>query len=134
MSPLGEPAPVTESARERWQRVDRILTEAAQLDPACRPAWLEGACADDDVLRREVEALLDAHGKVGDSLENVVAAEVRRLAELAPGARIGAYEVVAPLGEGGMGMGELLDRGAGRLTSRSWDEPATRARLLSTVD
>ena len=46
-----------------------IFTEALRLPAEERPAFLERACAGDENLRRKVEALLRAHGRVGDFLE-----------------------------------------------------------------
>jgi hypothetical protein len=47
-----------------------IFTEALRLPVEERAAFLERACAGDENLRREVEALLSAHERVGNFLEN----------------------------------------------------------------
>jgi hypothetical protein len=46
-----------------------IFTEALRLPVEQRPAFLGRACAGDENLRREVEALLSAHERVGNFLE-----------------------------------------------------------------
>ena len=46
-----------------------VFTEAIQLSQAERAAYLERACDGDRELRRQVEALLQAHEQVGDFLE-----------------------------------------------------------------
>jgi serine/threonine-protein kinase len=46
-----------------------IFTEALRLPVEERAAFLDQACAGDEKLRREVEALLNAHGRVGNFLE-----------------------------------------------------------------
>jgi len=46
-----------------------IFTEALRLPVEERAAFLDQACAGDEKLRREVEALLHAHGRVGNFLE-----------------------------------------------------------------
>ena len=46
-----------------------IFTEALRLPAEERAAFLARACAGDENLRRKVEALLRAHGRVGDFLE-----------------------------------------------------------------
>ena len=46
-----------------------IFTEAVRLPPEERAAFLDRACAGDENLRRKVEALLRAHGRVGAFLE-----------------------------------------------------------------
>ena len=46
-----------------------IFTETLKVPIAERPAFLERACGDDEHLRRTVEALLRAHDRLGDFLE-----------------------------------------------------------------
>jgi len=46
-----------------------IFTQALQLPAGERAAFLDRACAGDEDLRRNVEALLRAHERVGDFLE-----------------------------------------------------------------
>jgi hypothetical protein len=114
---------------ERWQRVERLYHAALERDPANRAAFLQENCGGDEVLRREVQemlALADQHAsfmerpaleialdregmttdQLCDAFEAAVAgkpggagAEFR----LAPGARLGPYEVIQPAGAGGMG-------------------------------
>ena len=43
---------------ERWQDVRRVLNAALELEPDQRPTYLDGACANDPSMRREVEGLL----------------------------------------------------------------------------
>ena len=45
---------------ERWQEVKRLLNLALELAPDERPAYLDGACANDHSLRREVQSLLNS--------------------------------------------------------------------------
>ncbi len=45
---------------EAWLRIEPILDQALDQAPADREAFLDRACADDPVLRREVERLLAA--------------------------------------------------------------------------
>ncbi len=46
-----------------------IFTEAIKLPPRSRPMLLDVACGGDENLRRKVEALLNAHDRIGDFLE-----------------------------------------------------------------
>ena len=46
-----------------------IFTEALKLQPREREAFLERACGSDEELRHKVEALLRAHGRLGNFLE-----------------------------------------------------------------
>ena len=46
-----------------------IFTEALKIAPRERDAFLKRSCAGDEELRRKVEALLRAHGRLGDFME-----------------------------------------------------------------
>jgi serine/threonine-protein kinase len=102
---------------ERWQRVKAIFAEAMERQVDDRVAYVDAACADDPALRAEVASLLAASESSG-SLPHAraVAAAVRSLAapdDAAPGdsmlqrmleSALGhQYEIVRPLGQGGMG-------------------------------
>src|ERR1017187_3501395 len=83
--------------RESWQQVDGLYHAALERPVAERAAFLNQTCPDPEV-RREVESLLNfepSDGAVFDS----PAWEKR----LAPGARLGPYEIVGRAGAGGMG-------------------------------
>ncbi|HEX5270588.1 MAG TPA: serine/threonine-protein kinase, partial [Gemmataceae bacterium] len=96
-----------------------FLAALACDDPARRAAYLDGACGDDPVLRRRVEALLQAHGG-GSSAGG--AGEMTRGPDETPGGepiglgflepsddpaslgRLGHYDVRQVLGRGGFGV------------------------------
>lgn len=46
-----------------------IFTEALKVPLEQRDAFLRYICNGDDILRRKVEALLDAHDRIGNFLE-----------------------------------------------------------------
>jgi hypothetical protein len=46
-----------------------IFTEAVKVSPQKRAAFLDDACGGDENLRRKVEALLSAHDRLGNFLE-----------------------------------------------------------------
>lgn len=46
-----------------------IFTEALRIPARERDAFLERSCAGNEDLRRKVEALLRAHGRLGDFME-----------------------------------------------------------------
>jgi len=46
-----------------------LFTEAVKVQPENRVAFLEKACDGDENLRRKVEALLKAHDRIGNFLE-----------------------------------------------------------------
>ena len=103
---------------ERWHKVERIYHAVLEKDPSERSAYLDHLCAGDPDLRREVVSLLASPG----SFLEVAALEViaRALAgtagtQLSAGRRLGAYELIAPLGAGGMGeVWQALDLGLNR--------------------
>jgi Tol biopolymer transport system component len=104
---------------ERFRQVDGLFAAALEAAPEERAALLDAACAGDAELRREVESLLAAHERAGDfiethALEAAARAQARHLAGAA-GRRVGHYQILSPLGAGGMGEVYLaLDTRLGR--------------------
>ncbi len=93
---------------ERWQQVDEIFQAAIELKAEERSAFIENACADDEELRREVESLITADEQglsFVDEPAFQVAAGLLATGEprLAEGQSIGHYEIIGPIGRGGMG-------------------------------
>jgi serine/threonine protein kinase/tetratricopeptide (TPR) repeat protein len=102
---------------ERWQQISRLFHEAQGIDAPGRGAFLREVCGGDDELRREVESLLaqSADGLLSDAALKFAApaldatgetraASTGFVAVSAAGTQIGAYRVLAKLGEGGMGI------------------------------
>ncbi len=92
---------------DRLERVKEVLDGALARDHADRAEYVEGACRSDETLRREVEALLAQEGVAAPLLESPIFS-LRAAVALGPepteeGRRIGPYQVVRKLGEGGMG-------------------------------
>ena len=81
---------------ERWQRVKDVYQSAVSRGPAERAAFLAQACGGDDELRHEVESLLGHRDQQGILDRSITA--------LAAGVQIGPYEILAPIGAGGMGV------------------------------
>src|SRR5262245_5750636 len=92
---------------ERWQQIESIYQEAADLDPSEQEAFLDQACGTDLKLRKEVQDLLAADPEVDSAVEAVIQKEAEELADRASesviGKRIGAYRVTAVIAAGGMG-------------------------------
>jgi serine/threonine protein kinase len=93
---------------ERRRRIEDLCHAALEQDPMARASFVATACGSDEALRREVEALLahaqTAEGFLSTPLEKLAA---RALADQGGasllGRRLGAYEIRAHLGSGGMG-------------------------------
>ena len=95
---------------DRWKQVDEVLQSAQDRAPEEREAFVRHACAGDESLEREVRSLLAADPDAGQFLDRpaieVAAQSVAREGaadSLAPGAKLGSYDIVGPLGVGGMG-------------------------------
>jgi serine/threonine protein kinase len=91
---------------ERWKEIDHIFAAALELEPAERAAFLDEACAGDELVRQEVESLLA--NDLPESLVggHAVLAATRLLEQRAADLtinRIGRYQIIRSLGAGGMG-------------------------------
>jgi serine/threonine-protein kinase len=94
---------------DQRRAVERLYDEALARPRGLRAAFVAEACAGDDLVRSEVESLLaqDASrpGPLDGRAIEVAAAMVSgSVAALSAGQRIGVYEVVEPVGAGGMGQ------------------------------
>ena len=88
------------------EAAEQLFEEALDLRPEERGAFLDGACDGQPELRSKVESLLKESDRLQGFLsDSPVGAPLRqpRKAGFAPGARLGRYAIVAPLGHGGMG-------------------------------
>ena len=83
-------------------RVLQVCEGALDRDGDARRAYLDETCGDDSDLRRDVDALLTRRDDSGDGFLSTPPWQ-DPLPALAPGQRLGPYEVVGPLGAGGMG-------------------------------
>ena len=93
---------------ERHEQIAKLYHSALKLVPGERAAFLETACADDLLLRKEVESLLALDEQAEHFIESpavVVAAELltEESARLPIGHTVGFYRILSPLGAGGMG-------------------------------
>lgn len=93
---------------ERWQRIERIYHEALEREPFEREGYIAEACRDDQDLRSEIESLVRRDNSSPDAPINrpawLLLGETQHTrGELAPGTRLGPYEIEQPLGAGGMG-------------------------------
>jgi non-specific serine/threonine protein kinase/serine/threonine-protein kinase len=101
---MGDPEP-----SDRWRRVKDLFAAALEASPPERAAMLARAAREDSSLAAEAASLLQAHEDGGLFLEDLVASESREIlaeesGESWVGRRVGPYEIVRPLGRGGMGL------------------------------
>ena len=92
--------------RARWQQIQALFDQLADVDIDERAAHLDKSCADDAELRLSVTSLLDLDRRREDPLLNAIGAAAESLLEdhrdRLIGTRVGPYRVVSILGHGGM--------------------------------
>uniref|UniRef100_Q021H2 Serine/threonine protein kinase with TPR repeats n=1 Tax=Solibacter usitatus (strain Ellin6076) TaxID=234267 RepID=Q021H2_SOLUE len=94
---------------ERWQRVEVLFHEAADLAHTERAEFLNRACGGDEGVRREVEALLAAETQEDRFLHAALVQAVRQLPSCSAdeseviGKCVGHYTITGLIGHGGMG-------------------------------
>jgi serine/threonine protein kinase/CHASE2 domain-containing sensor protein len=86
---------------ERLRLVESLCERALMVGAQKRAAFLDEACRGDGDLRRAVEDLLAVPANVATASQR--AASTNDDEPLAPGTRLGPYELAAPIGSGGMG-------------------------------
>ncbi len=97
---------------EQWQEVSPYLDEALELEAEKRAAWLLSLQEKDSRLASIVQAVLDDHQDLKEKgfLERSPLGSETRLI----GQKVGAYTIVSPIGQGGMGSVWLARRSDGR--------------------
>jgi tetratricopeptide (TPR) repeat protein len=95
-----------------WGKIQKLFLAAADLPPAEQQRFLDGACADDPPLRREIESLLPSDRDGEQSIAAAVAGAAQDLLGGDPliGARLGRWRVECEIGCGGMGAVYLATR------------------------
>ncbi len=92
---------------ERWADIKRIFHAALDLSAEQRSSFLARECSADPSLRTEVESLIACYRQAGDGLEEPAQlCNTETDSEWDPWLerKIGPYQPVARIGEGGMGI------------------------------
>ena len=92
----------------RLQTIEEIFHSALDQEPERIGAFLDTACAGNELLRREVAALVASHQRAGRFIESSAAGLAMTIleneqADLLVGQTIGHYEISGRIGSGGMG-------------------------------
>ena len=98
------------------RRLQQAFDEAHELRGEAREAFVERFARDAPELAEELRALLAADREADRSVGGIVDASIRAFAnssQLRAGERIGAWSVLRPVGEGGMGTVYLVERDDG---------------------
>jgi eukaryotic-like serine/threonine-protein kinase len=108
--------------RAQWQRISPLLDELLDLDEDTRSERLRALCTEDPAVAAELQTCLQAveqsrdrnflAGVAGDGKGAAAAAATLQ------GQRLGAYRIVAPLGQGGSGSVWRAQRDDGRFEGR----------------
>ena len=106
-----------------------IFSDARRLPPEHRASFLDAACVNDTDLRQRIEDLLRAADETSTFMETPAAGLLnpgelsRSAATEKPGDRIGRYELLEPIGEGGCGT----------VYRASQEEPVRRTVALKII-
>lgn len=98
-----------------WETVKELFSSALELQPEQRADFLEQACAGNHAQRAEIEWLLASFSRADDFLETPAVDDAIKLfnenrSKSAAGRRIGQYEIIREIGQGGMGAVYLAAR------------------------
>ncbi len=91
---------------QRWMRIGELFEAAQDLPADEQERYLAQACADDEEMRANLRSLLrhDGEGTTQTgSLEQHIAQSAHAALNDLSGRTFGAYELLEPIGEGGMG-------------------------------
>ena len=112
---------------ESSERLERIVELALELDPAERGAFLAKACAEESLLRDQLDSLVSAHEDALATATHATRAaddesptQIRsdtdaseRAVSETPGHCIGPYRILRQIGRGGMGVRKRGGKAAG---------------------
>ena len=127
---------------ERWDRIQSLFHQAADLPENQWVAFLDSACHGDGELQAEVLAMLaedeSSRSLLDSDLAHVAAGVLEDAHQVLPNSKdFGPYSVRSVLGEGGMGVVYLAERKdlrnlvAIKVLRDAWLSPARRERFAS---
>lgn len=91
---------------EEWRKIKEVLQTALELEPEARQTFLDNECAGEVSLRAEVESLLKSEEQDEPFLEQPAVSDVADVVtdtSVWVARRLGPYELLEKIGEGGMG-------------------------------
>jgi serine/threonine protein kinase len=100
---------------ERWQLLQRIFTEAADLPEDRQAQFVKDSCGGDEGLADEVRAMLQCdaeptNGPLTNALDAAIDATTTDRRQALIGTVVGSYRLVSVLGHGGAGSVYLAER------------------------
>ncbi|MBL8205731.1 MAG: protein kinase, partial [Blastocatellia bacterium] len=97
----------------RWREIERIFDATLDLPETDRAAFIAQACDGDQILQHEVESLLAAHQQANGFLASSTAPLSAKQVLYAPvtmAQRLGPYQLLREIAQGGMGTVWLAER------------------------
>jgi serine/threonine protein kinase/tetratricopeptide (TPR) repeat protein len=90
---------------EKWRRLREIFEAAVALPVAEQRGYVVAASGSDEVLRQQVEQMLESHGRAASFLETPAASMLEPIGVVhsLEGQRVGPYLLSSRIGAGGMG-------------------------------
>ena len=122
---------------DRWQKIQTLFHQAADVPEAEQRIFLESQCAGDPALVSEIMILLEEDSRGASMLDGDIAHVAHHIlnesvAALPPFKEFGPYRIQRELGEGGMGVVYLAEREdlgsqvAIKILRDAWLSPARR--------
>ncbi len=96
-----------------WQQIKAIFNQVIELSVTEMPAAIDVLCADQPHLQAMVQDMVDTHLASADQTitpQQSAASSLMETAALKAGDAFGKYQIIKPLGSGGMGQVYLVER------------------------